>query len=117
MADRVGVINHGELVLVEDKHELMHKLGRKQLTLELPERIDRLPDALAGSGLELASGGAELVYTFAAGDEREQITGLLRRLDVAGVAFRNLHTQQSSLEDIFVDLVRGDRANGGAEAR
>jgi ABC-2 type transport system ATP-binding protein len=117
MADRVGVINHGELVLVEDKHELMRKLGRKQLTLELPERIDHLPDALAGSGLELAVGGAELVYTFAPGDEREQITGLLRRLDAAGIAFRNLHTQQSSLEDIFVDLVRSDRANGGADAR
>ena len=116
MADRIGVINHGELILVEDKHALMCKLGRKQLTLELPERLDHLPDALAGSGLELAGGGAELVYTFVAGDEREQITGLLRRLDAAGVVFRNLHTQQSSLEDIFVDLVRGDRAAGAIAA-
>jgi ABC-2 type transport system ATP-binding protein len=116
MADRIGVINHGELILVEDKHALMSKLGRKQLTLELPERLDHLPDTLAGSGLELAGGGGELVYTFVAGDEREQITGLLRRLDAAGVTFRNLHTQQSSLEDIFVDLVRSDRAAGAAAA-
>jgi len=117
MADRIGVINHGELVLVEEKQALMRKLGRKQLTLELPERIDELPHELADGGVELAGGGAELVYTFAAGDEREQITALLRRLDAAGIVFRNLHTQQSSLEDIFVDLVRGARRSDGAGAR
>jgi ABC-2 type transport system ATP-binding protein len=109
MADRIGVIDHGELVLVDDKAALMCKLGRKQVTFELPERLERLPDALAGSGIELASGGAELVYTFDGEDEHAQITALLRRLDDAGVVFKNLHTHQSSLEDIFVDLVRGRR--------
>jgi ABC-2 type transport system ATP-binding protein len=113
MADRIGVINHGELILVEDKAALMRKLGRKQLTLELHDRLERVPDALSGLGLEIAGGGAELVYTFDSGDEHAQITGLLRRLDEAGIVFRNLHTQQSSLEDIFVDLVRGAR-NGGS---
>jgi len=110
MADRVGVIDRGRLILVDDTKALMCKLGRKQLCFELPERLERLPDALAGNGLELAAGGAELVYTFEPGDERAQITGLLRRLDDAGVTFRNLQTRQSSLEDIFVDLVHAGRS-------
>jgi ABC-2 type transport system ATP-binding protein len=109
MADRIGVIDHGELILVDDKAALMRKLGRKQVTLELPERLDHLPDALAGSGFELACGGAELVYTLDGPDEHAQITGLMRRLDDAGVVFKNLRTHQSSLEDIFVDLVKGRR--------
>jgi len=107
MADRIGVINRGELILVEDKAALMKKLGRKQLTLQLQEKLDRVPEALRGLPLELVIGGAGLVYTFDAADERAQITGLLRRLDEAGVVFKDLHTRQSTLEDIFVDLVSG----------
>jgi len=110
MADRVAVIDHGELLLVEDKHALMRKLGRKQIVFELTEKLDRLPDALAGSGLELAAGGGELVYGLQHADERAQIDALLRRLDTAGVDFRNLQTRQSSLEDIFVDLVHAGRS-------
>jgi len=106
MADRIGVINHGQLILVEDKAALMKKLGRKQLTLHLRQKLERVPDALAGFALELGDGGCDLVYTFDTDDEHAQITGLLRALDEAGVVFKDLHTQQSSLEDIFVDLVR-----------
>ncbi len=110
MADRVGVIDRGELILVEDKQALMRKLGRKRLVLELPDKLERLPDTLAGTGLDLAAEGGELTYTFEPGDERVQITTVLRRLDEAGVVFRNLHTCQSSLEDIFVDLVHAGRS-------
>ena len=84
----------------------MKKLGRKQLTLHLRQKLERVPDALAGFALELGDGGCDLVYTFDTDDEHAQITGLLRALDEAGVVFKDLHTQQSSLEDIFVDLVR-----------
>ncbi len=109
MADRVGVINHGEIVLVEDKTELMRKLGRKQLTLELQEPLECIPEALAGRGLALASHGYELVYDYDGRRERTGIAALLGELNAAGIQFKDLHTEQSSLEDIFVDLVR-DRA-------
>ncbi len=106
MADRIAVINKGEIILVEDKDELMRKLGRKQLTLDLAERIDRIPDALAAYGLVLADDGCKLVYTYDTQAERTGITGLLDDLNVAGIRFRDLHTTESSLEDIFVGLVR-----------
>jgi len=106
MADRVGIISRGELILVENKVELMRKLGRKQLTLQLYERLADVPPALAAHGLELASGGSELVYTYDTQGERTGITALLGDLNKAGIRFRDLKTTQSSLEDIFVDLVR-----------
>jgi ABC-2 type transport system ATP-binding protein len=106
MADRVGVINKGEIVLVEDKAELMRKLGRKQLTLDLHKRLDAIPDTLAAHHLTLAADGSELIYTYDTQGERTGITALLRDLNLAGIRFRDLHTTQSSLEDIFVDLVR-----------
>jgi ABC-2 type transport system ATP-binding protein len=109
MADRIGVINHGELVLVEDKTALMDKLGRKQLTLYLQDRIERVPEVLAPYKLELAAGGSELVYTFESERQRTRITELLKSLNDAGIVFKDLHTSQSSLEDIFVDLVKAGR--------
>jgi ABC-2 type transport system ATP-binding protein len=109
MADRIGVINQGELILVEDKAELMHKLGKKQLTLQLHHALDAVPPALAGHHLALANGGSELVYTYDTQGPRTGITGLLTDLAQAGIRFKDLDTTQSSLEDIFVDLVRRDR--------
>jgi len=106
MADRIGVINHGEIVVVDDKAALMQRLGRKQLTLELQAPLDALPAALAARGLALAAGGRELVYTYDAQAEASGIAGLLGDLEDAGIGFRDLRTTQSSLEDIFVDLVR-----------
>jgi len=105
MADRIGVINHGELILVEDKAELMHKLGKKQLTLQLQDRLDAIPDALAAHHLNLAAGGSELIYTYDTQREHTGIAALFKDLNHAGIEFRDLHTTQSSLEDIFVDLV------------
>jgi ABC-2 type transport system ATP-binding protein len=109
MADRIGVINQGELILVEDKTELMHKLGKKQLTLQLHHALDAIPAELAGHHLALANGGSELVYTYDTQGPRTGITGLLTDLSRAGIGFKDLDTTQSSLEDIFVDLVRRDR--------
>jgi ABC-2 type transport system ATP-binding protein len=106
MADRIGVINNGELILVEEKAELMHKLGKKQLTLQLHNIIDVIPSSLAGHHLTLAAGGKELIYTYDTQGERTGITALLKDLNAAGIRFRDLQTKQSSLEDIFVDLVR-----------
>ncbi|CAN7598170.1 multidrug ABC transporter ATP-binding protein [Devosia sp. Root413D1] len=106
MADRIGIIQHGELVLVEEKAELMRKLGKKQLTLTLQERLDALPEALQPYALELAADGESLVYTYDAQGERSGISGLLADLGSAGVRFRDLRTSESSLEDIFVSLVR-----------
>jgi ABC-2 type transport system ATP-binding protein len=106
MADRVGVINKGELILVEDKAVLMHKLGKKRLTLQLQQPLDALPDALAAYALELGAGGTELTYTYDTQAQRTGITSLLRDLGQAGIGFRDLSTQQNSLEQIFVDLVR-----------
>lgn len=106
MADRVGVINRGELALVEDKAVLMRQLGKKQLTLELAERLDALPTELSRYGLELNADGSELIYTYDTQAERTGITALLGDLQQAGIKFRDLHTTQSSLEDIFVSLVK-----------
>ncbi len=109
MADRVGVINRGEIILVEDKAELMRKLGKKQLTLELRERIEAIPPALAQYRLTLAAGGSELIYTYDTKGEHTGITALLDELGHAGLKFKDLQTTQSSLEDIFVDVVRERR--------
>jgi ABC-2 type transport system ATP-binding protein len=105
MADRIGVINDGKIILVEDKAELMRKLGKKQLTLHLQKKLDALPAELAKHHLTLAADGNELVYTYDTQGERTGITALLADLNLAGIRFRDLHTTQSSLEDIFVDLV------------
>jgi ABC-2 type transport system ATP-binding protein len=109
MADRVGVINKGEIVLVEDKAALMQKLGKKQLTLSLQDKLGAVPPALAPFRLDLSEDGGELTYHFDQEGDRTQITALLRALTEAGVVFKDLHTSQSSLEDIFVDLVRASR--------
>jgi ABC-2 type transport system ATP-binding protein len=106
MADRIGVINKGELILVDDKAELMRKLGQKQLRLHLHQPLAAIPAELTGYQLELAEGGTELVYTYDTQAERTGITRLLADLYKAGIRFRDLETRQSSLEDIFVDLVR-----------
>jgi ABC-2 type transport system ATP-binding protein len=106
MADRIGFINHGELTLVEDKATLMRKLGKKHLTLQLARKLDAIPPALVGHGLTLSGDGSELTYVYDAQGERTGITGLLDNLAGAGIAFKDLHTTQSSLEDIFVDLVK-----------
>jgi len=106
MADRIGVISKGEIILVEDKVELMRKLGKKQLTLQLQGTLEQIPPELAAYQLELASGGSELIYTYnATQGERTGIIGLLKDLSQAGVVFKDLQTSQSSLEDIFVSLV------------
>ncbi|MGB3461094.1 ABC transporter ATP-binding protein [Rhodanobacter lindaniclasticus] len=106
MADRIGVINKGELILVQDKAELMNRLGRRQLTLQLQSPLAAIPAGLAGHALELSADGQQLVYTFDAQAERSGIDVLLRRLAELGIDFKDLRTSQSSLEDIFVDLVR-----------
>jgi ABC-2 type transport system ATP-binding protein len=105
MADRVGVINRGELILVEDKVELMRKLGQKQMTVELREPIAAVPVALARYGLTLTDDGCKLIYTYDTRGERTGITDLLENLRSAGLALKDLSTTQSSLEDIFVGLV------------
>lgn len=109
MADRVGVISKGEIILVEEKAELMRKLGRKQLKLQLQSQLDSLPPALSSHGLELAAGGHEIVYTYDAQGERTGITTLLQDLNDNGIRFKDLQTSQSSLEEIFVNLVRERR--------
>jgi len=106
MAERVGVINKGEIILVEEKRALMQKLGRKQLTLHLLQEMRAIPPRLASYGLTLAHDGRELVYSYDTRAERTGITGLLGDLAAAGIGFKDLQTTQSSLEDIFVDLVR-----------
>jgi ABC-2 type transport system ATP-binding protein len=106
MADRIGVINKGEIILVEDKNELMRKLGSKELTLHLHKKLDTVPPALAARGVELANGGSELVYAYDTRGERTGITGLLNDLRIEGITFRDIDTKQSSLEEIFVSLVR-----------
>ncbi|UYG09024.1 ABC transporter ATP-binding protein [Halomonas sp. M4R1S46] len=110
MADRIGVIRGGSLVLVEEKRELMRKLGRKELTLHLREPISRVPTTLNGHRLTLADDGHALVYTYDGRhngeDDQAGIAELLADLDAAGIRFKDLHTRQSSLEEIFVNLVR-----------
>ncbi|MGU9981136.1 ABC transporter ATP-binding protein [Phreatobacter sp. HK31-P] len=105
MADRVGVISKGEIILVEDKAALMAKLGKKQLTIDLQSRVEALPASLSPFALEMADGGNALVYTYDTQAERTGITALLQALAEAGLRLKDLHTRQSSLEDIFVNLV------------
>ena len=109
MADRIGVINKGELILVEDKTTLMQKLGKKQLTLQLQAPLAAIPAKLSDYDLELAAEGNELVYTFDAQSEQTGIAELLRRLDDEGIDFKDLHSSQSSLEEIFVNLVHEEK--------
>jgi ABC-2 type transport system ATP-binding protein len=106
MADRIGVISKGEIILVEDKAELMRKLGRKQLTLQLQQPMEAIPAELSALPLELSGGGNELTYTYDTQSEHSGIAALLEDLDRAGIGFKDLQTSQSSLEDIFVSLVR-----------
>jgi len=109
MADRIGVISNGELVVVEEKAELMRKLGRKQLTLQLQESLDRVPEALAAYRLELTGDGSELTFTYDTQLGRTGIIALMNDLNAAGIRFKDLYTTQSSLEDIFVSLVKNVR--------
>lgn len=108
MADRIGVINKGEILLVEDKDVLMKKLGKRQLTLLLQHPLDAIPADLAGYQMELSADGAQLVYTFDAQGEHPGVPELLKRLGEHGIHFRDLQTRESSLEEIFVNLVRGE---------
>ncbi len=105
MADRVGIINKGEIILVEDKNEMMRKLGRKQLVLHLQKPIAEIPSELAAYNLSLGADGCELTFTYDTQVERTGITSLMSDLARAGIRFRDLNTTQSSLEDIFVGLV------------
>jgi ABC-2 type transport system ATP-binding protein len=106
MADRIGVINRGEIIVVEGKAELMRKLGKKQLILHLHELVDVIPDTLAPYSLTLTPDRRGLVYSYDSQGERTGITRLLRDLSEAGIRFRDLETSESSLEEIFVNLVR-----------
>ena len=114
MADRVGVIRQGELILVEEKTALMRKLGRKELTLNLSEVMEAIPAELAEWNLVLQAEGHELLYTFDANAERTGVPSLLRRMSDLGIGFKDLHTRQSSLEEIFVSLVHRQREETGA---
>jgi ABC-2 type transport system ATP-binding protein len=108
MADRVGVINKGELILVEDKAELMHKLGKKQMTLELQQKLGAVPAGLESYDLELSADGQALVYSYEAQGDRRGVTRLIEELLRQGIRLKDINTTQSSLEDIFVDLVRSE---------
>jgi ABC-2 type transport system ATP-binding protein len=105
MADRIGVISKGRLILVEAKTALMKKLGKKQLTLHLQEPLTAIPEGLSNWGLTLNNGGSDLEYTFDANQEHTTIPSLLRRMSELGIGFKDLNTRQSSLEEIFVSLV------------
>jgi ABC-2 type transport system ATP-binding protein len=107
MADRIGVINRGEIVLIEEKRELMRKLGSKELILHLATRLNALPSALTTRKLTLSEDGLTLTYSYDTRGERTGITTLLNELRAEGIAFRDIETKQTSLEEIFVDLVRG----------
>ena len=107
MADRIGVISKGRIILVEDKQALMHKLGKKQLTLHLQRPLTAIPAELAGYRLELTDAGNQLVFTFDAQHEHTGIAELLRDLAAHGIDFKDLQSSQSSLEEIFVNLVHG----------
>jgi ABC-2 type transport system ATP-binding protein len=106
MADRIGVISKGEIILVEDKAALMTKLGKKQLTLHLQRRLDSVPAGLADYQLDLSANGNELVYTFDAQRDRTGIAALMKQLSELGIDFKDLKTKESSLEEIFVGLLR-----------
>jgi ABC-2 type transport system ATP-binding protein len=109
MADRVGVISKGELILVQEKAELMRKLGKKELLLHLDRPMSELPPGLDGFALRIENEGHDLVYVYDRANERTGIATLLRILTDAGVRFRDLETRQSSLEDIFISLVKDAR--------
>jgi ABC-2 type transport system ATP-binding protein len=109
MADRIGVMSKGEVILVEDKETLMHKLGKKRLTVHLQSPLARIPDELIGLPIELSEDGNELIYTFDAQHEHTGIAGLLRRLNENGIHIKDLQSSESSLEEIFVNLVNEDR--------
>ena len=117
MADRIGVINKGEIILVEEKSALMKKLGRKQLTLHLQNPLERVPPQLTNRGLELSADGVDLIYTFDSQQESTGITSLLRQLNELGIEFKDLKTSESSLEEIFVSLVKRDAPSVRAAAR
>jgi ABC-2 type transport system ATP-binding protein len=106
MADRVGIINRGEIILVEEKRELMRQLGKKQLILDLQKQLRTLPTELGNYRLEVADEGRQLIYTYDTQAERTGITALFQSLNEAGIRFKDLNTTQSSLEQIFVDLVK-----------
>jgi ABC-2 type transport system ATP-binding protein len=106
MADRIGVINKGEIILIENKRELMQKLGQKQLALELHDKIDAVPPALAAHRLELSADKKSLIYTYEAQEEGGGIASLLSDFNQTGIRLKDIHTTQKSLEDIFVSLVR-----------
>jgi ABC-2 type transport system ATP-binding protein len=109
MADRVGVINRGEIILVEDKAELMRKLGRKQLVLELRGPLATIPETLSHYALELSPDGGQLTYTYDNQSDRPGVASLIRNVEAAGIQFRDIDTQNSSLEEIFVNLVRREK--------
>src|SRR5262245_34737694 len=115
MADRIGIIRKGELILVEEKAKLMEKLGKRHLTLKLVEPLAAVPAALAGWALELKAGGGELAWTFDGRQEGASIPALLRRLGELGIGYKDLNTRDSSLEEIFVDVV-SERAAAAAPA-
>jgi ABC-2 type transport system ATP-binding protein len=116
MADRIGVISKGEIILVEEKAALMRNLGRKQLTLQLQKPLDALPASLGSYALELADDGNEIVFSYDTRGERTGITALLQDLAEAGIRFKDLQTRQSSLEDIFVSLVHDSQDGNRARA-
>jgi ABC-2 type transport system ATP-binding protein len=109
MADRIGVITKGQLLLVEDKTALMEKLGKKQVTLLLQDRLAAVPAALSDYALALSEDGGELTYTYDTRSEARGIVDFMKHVNDAGIAFKDLRTRQSSLEDIFVSLVEGER--------
>ncbi|MFL6798150.1 MAG: ABC transporter ATP-binding protein [Xanthobacteraceae bacterium] len=109
MADRIGMMNYGNIILVEDKAELMHKLGKKKMTLYLHAPLGRIPDELAHHALQLSADGSELSYSYDSEKERTGIAALLQDVTRTGIRFRDLHTTQSSLEDIFVEMVMGGK--------
>ncbi|MGR3760529.1 ABC transporter ATP-binding protein [Roseobacteraceae bacterium NS-SX3] len=110
IADRVGVITRGEILLVKDKDELMIQLGQKQLEVQLTQPVQAIPEALAGHGLELVNGGGSMIYTYGTKGDRTGITALLNDVQKAGLVLADVQTRQSSLEDIFVGLVSGENA-------
>ena len=107
MADRIGIINKGKLLLVEGKDELMRKLGKKQLTLQLPQALSAVPESLASHAMTLSADGHQLIYTYDSLDDRVDVTALLHAVQDVGVRFSDIQTLQSSLEDIFVNLLEG----------
>ena len=109
MADRIGVIHRGEIILVDDKSELMRKLGKKQLVLQLQHALNHVPLELSAYGLEISNDGCELKYTYDTQSERIGIVALLKDLSDAGILFKDLRTTESSLEDIFISMVRDDQ--------